>query len=64
MTPKRRKELNNNFDLKLTKEELDQSYRFCCEWDGLLIHKDEPEADCCHCLKEVERQPINQTERK
>ncbi len=53
MTPERRKELNDNFDLKLSQKELDQGYRFCCEWDGLLIHKDDPEAGCCLCLKSV-----------
>jgi len=51
MTPERRKELNDNFDLKLSQEEITQGYRFCCEWDGLLIHKSDREAECCLCLK-------------
>ena len=50
MTPERRKELSDNFDLTLTKDELDQGYRFCCEWDGLLINKGDPEAESCTCL--------------
>lgn len=52
MTPERRRQLDDDFDLKLTQEELDQGYHFCCEWDGLLIHKDDPESECCLCFKD------------
>lgn len=49
MTPERRKELMDNIDMDLTQEEADEGYRFCCEWDGLLIHKDDMEAEFCTC---------------
>ena len=52
MTPERRKELGENFKMSLTDDELKEGYRFCCEWDDLLIHKDDPEAECCTCLKQ------------
>lgn len=38
--------------LQLTPEEMEAGYRFCCEWDGLLLHGSQPEAQCCSCLKE------------
>lgn len=44
-------ELTTNCDLDLTLEENKAGWVFCCEWDGLLIHKDDPEAECCTCLK-------------
>jgi hypothetical protein len=50
MTPQRRYELDHTQDSRLTQEELDEGYRFCCEWDGMLIHKDDPEAEACFCL--------------
>lgn len=36
----------------LTSSELAEGYRFCCEWDGMLVHGTHPEANCCSCLKE------------
>jgi hypothetical protein len=33
----------------LTKEEAEEGWHFCWDWDGLLIHKDDPEAECCTC---------------
>jgi hypothetical protein len=55
MTEERRKELHENYDLNLTKEELEEGYRFCCEFDGLLIHKSDYEAEVCPCLIEQKR---------
>lgn len=52
MTIERYKELCGNPELRLTQEEIDQGYRFCCEWDGLLIHPRHLESFCCRCLKE------------
>jgi len=51
MTPERRRELEADYSLRLTPEEVEQGYRFCCEFDGLLIHKDDFEAEYCDCLK-------------
>lgn len=36
-------------ELSLTDEEVKEGYHFCWDWDGLLIHKDDPEAECCSC---------------
>ncbi len=56
MTPKRYNELNLNPNKALTAAEIANGYRYCCEWDGLLIHATHPEADCCACLKEYREQ--------
>lgn len=50
MTPERFHFLQSDFDAKLTQEELDEGYFFCCTWDYLLIHKTDREADCCSCI--------------
>ena len=38
----------------LTKEEIDKGWRFCCDWDGMLININDKgnggEADCCSCV--------------
>jgi len=34
--------------IKLTEEE-QREWHFCWDWDGLLIHKDHPEFECCVC---------------
>ena len=34
---------------QLTPQEMDAGWFFCCEWDFLLIHKDDYEARCCTC---------------
>jgi hypothetical protein len=33
---------------KLTPEER-REWHFCWDWDGLLIHRDDPEFECCVC---------------
>jgi len=34
---------------KLTDAERKEGWHYCCEWDGLLINKSWPEAECCTC---------------
>jgi hypothetical protein len=34
---------------ELTKEEIEDGWHFCCDWDGMLIHPELPEGDCCNC---------------
>lgn len=52
MTRERHEELERNANLCLTAREVEQGYRFCCEFDGLLIHHTHPEAMSCGCLRE------------
>lgn len=52
MNESRYNELVEDVSLKLTKEEIEEGWVFCCEFDGLLIHKDHPEAEYCLCLEE------------
>ena len=33
----------------LTSEEFREGWHYCLEWDGMLIHPDWPESDCCPC---------------
>lgn len=49
MTEDRYRELEADMTLKLTREELDEGWHFCYEWDQMLICKDWPEAECCLC---------------
>lgn len=49
MTPERKRELEADESLQLTSEEVAEGYHFCMDWDGMLIHKDDPEAECCTC---------------
>lgn len=55
MTHERRMELDNDYELVLTEEEIANGYVFCCEWDGLTLHASHPEANCCECLKEFRK---------
>lgn len=50
MTPGRYFFLTHYEDAKLTAEEVDAGWVFCCEWDGMLIQRGAPEAECCTCL--------------
>jgi hypothetical protein len=52
MSHGRYKELMNDPEGKLTDDEIEQGYVFCCAWGGLLIHKDDLEANVCTCLEE------------
>ena len=38
-----------NDGINLTQEEIEAGYHWCEEWDGLLIHVDDDEFDCCTC---------------
>ena len=58
MTEERYFELCNNMEMKLTAQEILDGYYFCCEWDGLLINKDDPEAAACTCVKDGGKEPI------
>lgn len=52
MSRARWEELERNPDALLTAQELNDGWRFCvCEFDGLLIHKNDPEAQHCGCLR-------------
>lgn len=42
----------NHLTAKLTPEEITSGYRFCCEWDLLLIHGSHEEAKACFCLRD------------
>lgn len=54
MTPQRHQELTRGHGVgaELTEEER-KSWCFCVEWDGMLIHKDDQERECCtnKCMK-------------
>ena len=52
MTQYRHDELDNDTSLTLTPREIAEGWFFCCEWDGMLIHKSHPEAECCTCSKD------------
>jgi hypothetical protein len=43
------KPFEGNEDMMLTAEELAEGWHWCEEWDGLLIHVDDDEFDCCSC---------------
>lgn len=53
MTKERWQELMKPFEegdgVMLTSEEIDAGWHWCEEWDGLLIHVDDDEFDCCSC---------------
>lgn len=49
MNIKRKFELTFNPELRMTKEEVEQGYVFCCEWDGLVIGPEDPEYQVCLC---------------
>jgi len=49
MTRERYLELERTADLRLTPEEIAAGWHFCWDWDGLLIHDSDPEADACGC---------------
>lgn len=53
MIPERMRYLEQNMHVGLKRSEIADGWRFCCEWDGMLIHRTDPEADCCGCLREA-----------
>ena len=36
-------------EVPYTKEEFDQGYHYCQDWDGLFISPDGDEFKCCNC---------------
>ena len=47
-------DLMDNPEAELSLEEIADGWQFChCEWDGLLIHKNDPEAEVCFCLQKA-----------
>ena len=49
MTHERWKQLMEDQSLSLTPGEADEGWHFCHDWDGLLIHDTDPEAEACTC---------------
>jgi hypothetical protein len=49
MTRERYDYLNRTMESRLTPEEVAAGWHFCLDWDGMLIHKTWPEAECCAC---------------
>jgi hypothetical protein len=49
MTRQRYVELVRNFELKLTEEEMQEGWHFCCDWDGMLIQKGRADGEECTC---------------
>ena len=64
MTRDRYNELERNPSLKLTKEEIRAGWRFCDEWDGMLIHKNWKESMCCTCCNEFKESSDEGIKRK
>lgn len=51
MKEERRRQLELDPNAKLTQEEIDAGWFFCCDWDGMLMHKTSYEAqNCCSCI--------------
>lgn len=50
MTPQRYEKLMSR-QARLTKAEVKEGWHYCPEWDGLLIHPSDPEADFCTALQ-------------
>lgn len=49
MTEKRYFELQDDPEGLLTVEEVNAGWHFCPDWDFLLIHDTDPEAESCAC---------------
>ncbi len=45
----RYEQLMKDEKLQLTEEEIKKGWHFCWDWDGLLVHPDSPEGECCRC---------------
>jgi len=46
-----RKKILETTDAKLTKQEVEQGYHFCPDWDYMVICPDDPEYEACLCIK-------------
>lgn len=51
MTHVRYHQLVGNIELELTDAEIDAGWHFCYDWDGMLIHSSDKEAEVCTCRK-------------
>jgi hypothetical protein len=51
-----------NEKAELTKEEIEDGWHFCCEWDALLIHPSWEESKVCTCLKDWKGKSIMDSE--
>ena len=58
MLPERYRELQFGQDSKLTKEEVEQGWHFCYDWDFLLVGPGTPEEAACVC--ELNRRKYNE----
>jgi len=45
--------LETNVDAKLTKEEMEEGWHWCCEFDYLLVGPGMQEMEYCLCFDEV-----------
>ena len=36
----------------ITDKEIQEGWHYCYEWDGMLINKSWPEAECCKCFED------------
>ena len=52
MTPERYRELELDYNLKLTPEEVAAGWHFCMEWDGMLINRHHKEGEACFCYEQ------------
>lgn len=37
-------------ELELTPDERAEGWHLCWDWDGMLVHPDTPEGQCCTCF--------------
>lgn len=51
MNEERRRYIEANVTEHLTTQELKDGWFFCCEWDEMLINKNDIEAESCTCKK-------------
>lgn len=56
MTRDRWRHLNKTGEA-LTPKEIAAGWHYCHDWDGLLIHPGDPEAECCSCRPEADQSP-------
>lgn len=51
MTPERQRRLQGKGGMSITAKEWAEGWRFCCEWDGMLVNCNDTEGEgaCCTC---------------
>lgn len=45
----RYEQLLSNPKMTLTEDEVKEGWHFCLNWDGMLLHPEDREMQCCHC---------------